>query len=39
VEAASDGFNKGSEFLVRLPLLANGVDADEPATAGRGIAS
>lgn len=31
VEATSDGPNKGSEFVVRLPLLPNGPDAEPNA--------
>lgn len=31
VEATSDGPDKGSEFIVRLPLLSNGLDAESNA--------
>jgi PAS domain S-box-containing protein len=37
VEATSDGSNRGSEFVVRLPLLSNGADAALSAAADRGI--
>jgi protein-histidine pros-kinase len=37
VEATSHGSNKGSEFIVRLPLLSNAADAEISAAAERGI--
>ncbi|MGZ8993212.1 MAG: PAS domain-containing sensor histidine kinase [Burkholderiaceae bacterium] len=37
VEATSDGLNTGSEFIVRLPLVSNGADADLSAAADSGI--
>ena len=34
IEAHSDGLGKGSEFIVRLPMLASVVRTSRPATAG-----